>query len=172
MVEVKLSAVRVDLQSSTPVLLLTETEGIGRTLPVFVGAPEATSIALAIQGIDPPRPLTHDLMIDMMESTGSRLERVVITEMRSATYFAELHIRHRGEIVTVSSRPSDAIALAVREHCPIFVSDELMDSEGLVVALDIEDEGDSLTGESAEEVVDQFKEFLDTVKPEDFGNSS
>ena len=172
MVEVRLSAVRVDLQSSTPVLLLTEAEGLGRTLPVFVGAPEATSIALAIQGIEPPRPLTHDLAVDIIESIESRLERVVITELRSATYFAELHIRHRGEMVTVSSRPSDAIALAVRVRCPIFVSDELMDSEGLFVAFDMEDGDDSVSGENAEEVVGQFREFLDTVKPEDFGGSS
>ena len=85
MVEVRLSAVRVDLQSNTPVLLLTETEGVGRTLPIFIGAPEATAIAFAIQGVAPPRPMTHDLLRDVVETLGASLERVVITELRSAT---------------------------------------------------------------------------------------
>ena len=106
MVEVRLSAVRVDLQSNTPVLLLTETEGVGRTLPIFIGAPEATAIAFAIQGVAPPRPMTHDLMRDVVETLGASLERVVITELRSATYYAELHLKRTDGVLTVSSRPS------------------------------------------------------------------
>ena len=95
MVEVRLSAVRVDLQSNTPVLLLMETEGIGRTLPIFIGAPEATAIAFALQGVPTPRPMTHDLLQDLLDTLDVKLERILITELRSATYFAELHLLQR-----------------------------------------------------------------------------
>src|SRR3974377_2413552 len=98
MVEVRLSAVRVDLQSNTPVLLLTETQGLGRTLPIFIGAPEGTAIAFAIQGVATPRPMTHDLLRDVVDALGAELERVVITELRAATYYAELQLR-RGQDV-------------------------------------------------------------------------
>ncbi len=170
MIQVRLSAVRVDLQSSTPVLLLTETDGLGRTLPIFVGPPEATSIAIAAQGIEPPRPLTHDLMRDILVALGARLDRVVVTELSASTYFAELHLKYGKESQVISSRPSDAVAIALRMESPIFVSDELMDSEGIMIALELEDgEGDS--PENAEELVGQFREFLEHIRPEDFGTS-
>ncbi len=168
MVEVRLSAVRVDLQSNTPVLLLTEAQGMGRTLPIFIGAPEATAIAFAIQGVTTPRPMTHDLLRDVVESLGAELERVVITELRSATYYAELQLKRDNAVITVSSRPSDAVALAVRMGSPLFVSDELMDAEGILLPAEDEDED----GESAnpDELVGEFREFLDTVRPEDFSS--
>lgn len=167
MVEVRLSAVRVDLQSNTPVLLLTETEGLGRTLPIFIGAPEATAIAFAIQGVAPPRPMTHDLLRDVVETLGANLERVVITELRSATYYAELHLKRADGILTVSSRPSDAVALAVRTSSPLFVADDLMDSEGILLPSEEEEDGESAT---PEELVGEFRQFLDTVRPEDFSS--
>ena len=146
MVEVRLSAVRVDLQSNTPVLLLTEAEGLGRTLPIFIGAPEATAIAFAIQGVATPRPMTHDLLRDVVEALGASLERVVITELRSATYFAELQLKRGTGTLNVSSRPSDAVALAVRTGSPLFVADELMDAEGILLPSEDEDEdGDPST---------------------------
>lgn len=166
MVEVRLRAVRVDLQSHTPVLLLQETEGQGRTLPIFIGTAEATAIAYALQGVDPPRPMTHDLIRDIMDELGVTVERIVITELRSSTYFAELHLRRNGTRSQVSSRPSDAVAVAVRTNSPLFVSDELMDSEGIFLAIEgSDDEGDS----SPEELVGQFRQFLESIKPEDFG---
>ncbi len=88
MVRVLLRAVRVDLQSNTPVLLLQETEGEGRTLPIFIGSPEATAIAYALQGVTMPRPLTHDLMKDMLGALDISVERVIITELRASTYYA------------------------------------------------------------------------------------
>src|SRR6201996_7687475 len=111
MVEVRLRAVRGALQSTPPVILLQETEGEGRTLPIFVGTPEATAIAYALQGVVTPRPMTHDLMRDLLQATDVELTSVLITELRGSTYFAELHLNRRGERYTVSSRPSDAIAL-------------------------------------------------------------
>ena len=167
MVEVRLSAVRVDLQSNTPVLLLTETEGLGRTLPIFIGAPEATAIAFAIQGVATPRPMTHDLLRDVVSALGAELERVVITELRAATYYAELQLRKGNGTLTVSSRPSDAVALAVRTESPLFVSDELMDAEGILLPSDEDEDGES---GNPDELVGEFRQFLDTVKPEDFSS--
>ncbi len=166
MVEVRLRAVRVDLQSNTPVLLLQETEGDGRTLPIFIGTPEATAIAYALQGVDMPRPMTHDLLRDMLEAMGAQVERVLVTELVSSTYFAELHLLQGTERFVVSSRPSDAVAVAVRTESPLYVSDELMDAEGILLAIENgEDDEDS----SPEELVGQFREFLDSIRPEDFG---
>lgn len=166
MVEVRLSAVRVDLQSNTPVLLLTETEGAGRTLPIFIGAPEATAIAFAVQGVPTPRPMTHDLLRDVVQALGGQLQRVVITELRSATYYAELHLGGPSGSAEVSCRPSDAVALAVRTGSPLFVADELMEAEGVVLPAE-EDEEDEV---SPEDLVGRFREFLDEVRPEDFSS--
>jgi uncharacterized protein len=165
MVRVMLRAVRVDLQSNTPVLLLQETGGEGRTLPIFIGNPEATAIAYALQGVTMPRPLTHDLMTDMLGALDISVERVIITELRSSTYFAELHLLHGEERAVVSSRPSDAVAVAVRTETPLFVQDELMESEGIILAIESDDEDDE---ENVNELAEQFREFLDTVRPEDF----
>lgn len=167
MVEVRLRAVRVDLQSNTPVLLLQEAEGEGRTLPIFIGTAEATAIAYALQGVAMPRPMTHDLLKDLLEALAAEVERVVITELRASTYYAELHLRHGNDRSIVSSRPSDAVAVAVRTGSPLFVSDELIDAEGILLAIDTSDEEDDA---SPEELVGQFREFLDSIKPEDFGS--
>lgn len=165
MVEVRLSAVRVDLQSSTPVVLLQETEGAHRSLPIFVGAPEATAIAFALQGVELPRPMTHDLMNDLLDALGARLMRVVVTELRESTFYAELQLRAGERDVTVSCRPSDGIALAARTHSPLYVADDLMDAEGLVVEPDDDDVSE---GSNPDELVAEFSEFLDSVRPEDF----
>lgn len=171
MVEVRLTAVRVDLHSNTPVLLLQETEGRKRSLPIFIGGPEASSIAQALQKVEPKRPMTHDLMRDLLVVLGVRIKYVVVTEVRDQTYYAELHLQRPGknEEIEVSSRPSDAIALAIRTESPLFVSDELMDSEGVELDLDeTEGEGGEEVAEVSEELVEQFKGFLDTLRPEDF----
>jgi hypothetical protein len=156
----------VDLQSNTPVLLLQESEGEGRTLPIFIGSPEATAIAYALQGVDMPRPLTHDLMKDMLDALTIGVERVVITELRGSTYYAEIHLLREGVRTVVSSRPSDAVAVAVRTETPLFVSDDLMESEGIVLAL--ENDEDEQAQEVPDELVGQFRQFLDSVRPEDF----
>lgn len=161
MVEVRLSAVRVDLQSNTPVLLLTEADGSGRTLPIFIGAPEATAIAFALQRIAVPRPMTHDLMKEVIEALGGKLLRVVVTEVQEDTYYAEMHLEIGGKAVRVSSRPSDAIALATRTRAPLFVEEELMDVAGVVI-------DNAEEPEESEELVDRFRQFLDDVSPEDF----
>ncbi len=164
MVRVLLRAVRVDLQSNTPVLLLQETAGDGRTLPIFIGSPEATAIAYALQGVVMPRPLTHDLMKEMLDELGIEVDRVIITELRASTYYAELHLVRGEQRTVVSSRPSDAVALAVRTESPLYVSDELMESEGIILTLESEEDDE----DTPDELVGQFRQFLDQVRPEDF----
>jgi bifunctional DNase/RNase len=172
MVEVRLRAVRVDLQSNTPVLLLQESEGLGRTLPIFIGAPEATAIAFALQGMDTPRPMTHDLIRDLLDALGADVVRVVITELKTATYFAEIVLRHGDREVPVSSRPSDAVAVAVRTGAPLFVADDLMENEGIMLAVDEDADEDADADESAnpDELVGEFRNFLDSIRPEDFSS--
>jgi bifunctional DNase/RNase len=166
-VEVRLSAVRVDLQSNTPVVLLQETEGAQRSLPIFIGPPEATAIALALQGITPPRPMTHDLMRDLLEALDAQVTRIVVTEVRDQTYYATIHLQVGARSLEISSRPSDAIALATRTSSPLYVSDELMDAEGMMIDPD-PDEDDSESESNPDELVGQFREFLEQVRPEDF----
>jgi len=174
MVEVRLRAVRVDLQSNTPVLLLQESEGLGRTLPIFIGAPEATAIAFALQGMDTPRPMTHDLIRDLLEALDADVVRVVVTELRSSTYYAEIVLLRDGDEVPVSSRPSDAVAVAVRTGAPLFVADDLMDAEGIMLAVDEEDEESeeepAVAEGNPEEIVGEFRSFLDSIRPEDFSS--
>jgi bifunctional DNase/RNase len=175
MVEVRLRAVRVDLQSNTPVLLLQESEGLGRTLPIFIGAPEATAIAFALQGMDTLRPMTHDLIRDLLEALDTDVVRVVVTELKTSTYYAEIVLLQAGREVPVSSRPSDAVAVAVRTGSPLFVADDLMDAEGIMLAVDEEDDADDEEDESdesgnPEEIVGEFRSFLDSIRPEDFSS--
>ena len=164
MVEVELAAVRVDLQSKMPVVLLQEREGARRTLPIFIGPPEATAIAFAIQGVVTERPMTHDLIRDLLTTFDVALERVLVTELRGTTYYAEIHATLGGRSFTISSRPSDAIAIAVRMGTSLFVADDLLDAEGVILAPDDEEDEDS----TPEELVDQFREFIQGVRPEDF----
>jgi bifunctional DNase/RNase len=165
MVEMHLVAVRVELPTNTPVVLLQETAGEERTLPIFVGTPEATAIAYALQGVVPPRPMTHDLMRDLLIATDVEVDSIVITELRGSTYFAEIHLSQTGERYTVSARPSDAIALAVRMGVPIYADDDLIETEGVVLA----DADEEIEAEQTEELVSEFREFINDVKPEDFG---
>ena len=165
MVRVQLRSVRVDLQSNTPVLLLEEQAGLGRTLPIFIGTPEATSIAYAVQGVEVPRPLTHDLLVGVIEELGAVLEHVEISDLDGSTYYAELVLTRDGEAHTVSARPSDAVALAIRTGSPLFVADHLMELDTVFIAAELDDDDD----EGSEEVVEEFREFLDSISPEDFG---
>ena len=168
MIEVELSAVRVDLRSNTPVLLLQELTKPKRTLPIFIGAPEATAIAFAVQQIETPRPMTHDLLKNVIEDLESRLVNVVITELRDSTYFAELTVVRGSKTYHISSRPSDAIALALRVPAPIYVADELLANEGISVEILDQDRENVLQDENPEQLVGEFREFLNTLKPEDF----
>jgi uncharacterized protein len=155
MVELSLVGVRVELPSNQPIVLLKEADG-ERYLPIWIGAVEATAIAFALQGIQTPRPMTHDLMRDILTETDVTVERVLISELVDQTFFATIRMSQDGKAMEVSSRPSDAIALAVRINAPIFGAEEVLDQAGIELKDDEETE------------VEKFREFLDQVSPEDF----
>lgn len=155
----ELVGIEVERPPNIPCLVLRETDGAGRILPIFIGGPEATAIAFALEEVETPRPMTHDLMKDLLDEVGAQMERIVVTELRDSTFFAEIVFRLNGEVHTVSSRPSDAVALAVRCGIPLFAEEEVLD-----VAARAAGEG------VPEEVVEQFKEFIDQVNPEDFAS--
>ncbi len=159
-VRMELVGVRIELPTQTPILLLKE-QGGTRFLPIWIGTSEATAIALALEGIEPQRPMTHDLLKVITERLGATVDRVVVTDLADGTYFADLVILHNGEELTISSRPSDAIALAARTSSPVFASRSVLEEAGV----EIQDEGQ-------EEEIERFREFLDDVSPEDFTSDS
>lgn len=159
MLELEVVGVRVEMPSNNPIVLLRDREG-GRYLPIWVGAVEATAIAYAQQGIVPPRPLTHDLLRDILAALGVFVTEVRITALEDGVFYAVISFSNGTE---VSARPSDAIALALRVDAPIRGADEVMD----VAGIDIPDDDPA----PAEDQVEKFREFLDQVSPEDFGSA-
>lgn len=160
----ELLGVKLELPANTPVVMLREDADRARVLPILIGAAEAQAIHVAIEGITPPRPLTHDLAVTVFQALGATLQRVVITEVREHTFYAELHFRSAGGDTVVSSRPSDAIALAVRTEAPIFAEESLLDAAGVEAPeLDSDDEDE-------ETILDEFRDFLDDITPDDFAS--
>ncbi len=157
--EVELMGVRVEMPSNQPIMLLKEKEGI-RYLPLWIGAVEATAIAFAQQDMKSPRPLTHELLLSIMEQLHGHLERVDVTSIEDGIFYAQLVlVTNQGE-VAISSRPSDAIALAIRANKPIFVASNLLSEAGIEIP---DDENGN-----REDEVEKFREFLDQINPEDF----
>jgi bifunctional DNase/RNase len=172
MIEVVLRAVRVDVGTSTPLLLLEEVGG-ERVLPIFIGAPEATAIAYALGNVETPRPMSHDLLGNVIGSLGAQLFSVEITELVDNVFHANLRLLREREEISVSARPSDAVALALRVGAPILVNDELMAEQGRVISIEDDDddeaeEGDENDASSEAELVAELHDFLETIKPEDF----
>lgn len=159
-VELELVGVMVETPANVPVMHLREQQGERRVLSIYIGSAEASAIRLVLDGRQPPRPLTHDLIVNLLEDLGAHLNRVVITEMKNHTYFAELQIIHQGQQHVISCRPSDAVAIAVRSEVPIAAARGLIDEVGLVID-DDDEQGD-------EETIDEFRDFLDHISPEDF----
>lgn len=159
--------VRVEMPSSQPIVLLKESDG-SRFLPIWVGAVEATAIAFAQQGVTPPRPLTHDLLKEVIAATGNKMREVFLSEIRDGVFYAELVFDNGLEI---SARPSDAIALALRTGTPIYGATTLLAEAGIEI-----NEGgaggiDGIArenGQGSEVEVERFREFLDQIDPEDF----
>jgi bifunctional DNase/RNase len=155
-VPMDLVGIRIELPTNTPILLLREHDG-DRYLPIWINTPEATAIALAHDGIRPERPLTHDLVTSLIEELGAQVSEVVVTELRGGTFYADLRLKVGDDIHSISSRPSDAVAIAVRTDAPVFASRDLLDEAGV----HIRDEED-------EDEIAKFREFLDRIEPEDF----
>jgi uncharacterized protein len=155
MIEMNLVGVRVELPTQQPIVLLQERDG-ERYLPIWIGNAEAAAIAFALQGVPTARPLTHDLMKNVLEELGVSVERIVITELKDGTFYAVIEMAQNGTRYEISSRPSDAIALAVRVNVPIFANEEVLTEASIVIRDDEEQE------------VEKFREFLDQITPEDF----
>jgi len=155
-VPLELIGVRIELPSNTPIVLLRELGG-DRYLPIWIGAGEATAIALALEGVEPQRPLTHDLLASVVNRLDATVDRVVVTELRDGIYYADLVLTREDSEILLSSRPSDAIALAARTDAPISVVPGVLDEAGV-----------EIRDEDEEDAVAKFRSFLDTVDPEDF----
>ncbi len=152
--------VRMEMPSNNPIILL-KVVGGDRYLPIWVGAVEATAIAYAQQGVVPPRPLTHDLFTEVLAALSAPVTEVHITSVKNGVYYAELHLANG---LVISARPSDAIALALRAQAPILGAPDLLAEAGVEIP---EEEM-----ESGEDEVEKFREFLNQISPEDFGEPS
>jgi uncharacterized protein len=155
MVELTLIGVRVELPANQPIVLLKERTG-DRFLPIWIGAFEATAIAFALQGIETARPMTHDLMKSIMDQLGITMKKVVISDLREGTFYADITLDFGGKPFKIDARPSDAIALAVRTGVSIFSDEHVLNEASVFIQTDEEDE------------IEQFRDFLKDAKPEDF----
>ncbi len=154
MVHMKVRGVALDQQMNPVVLLVDQAETMA--LPIWIGQAEATAIAMELQGVKPPRPMTHDLLRSVLKSLTTTVTRIVVTDVKDSTYFAEIHLANNGTPMIIDSRPSDAIALALRAEAPIFVAPQVAE-QAIALKKPLDDE----------EMV-EFKKFLEKVKPSDF----
>jgi uncharacterized protein len=162
--EMELVGVRVDMPSNTPVMLLRELEGDRRLLAIMIGGPEAQAIAFALDGVETRRPLTHDLIALLLDELDASLDRIVISALRDDVFYADLHLHLGDEDHVVSARPSDAMAIAVRVGTPVYADEAVLAEAGYI---DVPEEDDL---EDTEDVVEEFREFIDQVNPEDFAS--
>jgi hypothetical protein len=150
--------VSFDMVGKQPIVLLKTEEG-NKFLPIWIGHPEAAAILMKLQGQETPRPMTHDLFVDLVGQVGAQCESVTVTELKDNTFYAQINLLVNGETVEIDSRPSDALALAVRTDAPIYAADDVIEESAIEFEHEVED---------TEEVVEKFKDFLDNVSPEDF----
>jgi bifunctional DNase/RNase len=152
--------INLDLFSSSPIVIL-KVEDENRYLPIWIGQPEARSILMKLQNQEFSRPLTHDLAVNLVAELGGSMEKVTVTELRDSTFFATISVQIDGRTVEIDSRPSDAIALAVRAGAEIFAADDVIEEAAVVFEEAMEEAPE-------EEVVDKFKDWMNRVSPEDF----
>lgn len=157
-----ISAIAVDSLTKSPVVILKEVGG-ERTLPIWIGLLEANAIASELEGVKFPRPMTHDLLKNVMESTDVKVNKVEVCDLKDNTYFALIHITHNGKEISIDARPSDALALSLRVNAPIFVAEEVI-SKSTQIDLEAEPEDKSEQGK-------KWQEILGKMNPKDFGNT-
>jgi len=160
--EMVIYGVSFDMVGKQPIVLLKTIDG-NKFLPIWIGHPEAAAILMKLQGATTPRPMTHDLISEMISELDAQCTRVSVTELKDNTFYASITLRVNGQEIEIDSRPSDALAVAVRTSAPIFAAEDVISES----AIEFEHEA-----EDTEEVVDQFKRFLDEVTPEDFASGS
>jgi uncharacterized protein len=162
MQEMHIYGVSFDLVGKQPIVLLKTVDG-NKFLPIWIGHPEAAAILMKLQSASTPRPMTHDLVTDILEQLDAQVTRITVTELRENTFYAQITVQQDGKELEIDSRPSDALALAVRSGAPIFAAEDVIAESAIEFEHEVED---------TEEVVDRFKEFLDQVTPEDFKGDS
>ena len=162
MQEMVIYGVSFDMVGKQPIVLL-KTVDSNKFLPIWIGHPEAAAILMKLQGASPPRPMTHDLLSDVLGELEASCSRVAVTELRENTFYASITLQLNGREIEVDSRPSDALALAVRTEAPIFAAEDVISESAIEFEHEVED---------TEEVVEKFKDFLDNVSPEDFAGEN
>ena len=158
MIEMVIYGVSFDLVGKQPIVLLKTADG-NKFLPIWIGHPEAAAILMKLQGASTPRPMTHDLVTVMLEQLDAQVTRITVTELKENTFYASITVAQNGSEIEIDSRPSDAIALAVRAEAPIYANERVIDESA------IEFEGEEV---NEEEIVDEFRKFLDDVSPDQF----
>jgi len=161
-IEMELVGVKIQMPTNSPVLILRELEGERRVVPIFIGGPEAHAIDLAVSGTEVSRPMTHDLFIDVIEGLNATLESVVIEDLKDGTFYANLMVVDpENNTIIFSARASDAVALAVRTETSIWAEESVVAEAGIIESLESPEDGE-------EEMVEELREFLDNVNPQDF----
>ena len=155
MPEMEVHGVNLDVMTNQPVIILKDRTS-SRFLPIWIGQFEATAILMEIQGIKPSRPLTHDLLNSIIGDLHAQVTKIIINDLKDGTFYAQIYLSFNSSTLAVDARPSDAIALAVRAHAPIFAEEEVLEKAAV------------FSDESEEDIVERFREFLDNVEPEDF----
>ena len=158
MIEMVIYGVSFDLVGKQPIVLLKTADG-NKFLPIWIGHPEAAAILMKLQGASTPRPMTHDLVTAMLEQLDAQVTRITVTELKENTFYASITVAQNGSEIDIDSRPSDAIALAVRAEAPIYANERVIEESA------IEFEGEEV---NEEEIVDEFRKFLDDVSPDQF----
>jgi len=153
--------VSFDVIGKQPIVLLKTVEG-NKFLPIWIGHPEAAAILIKLQGTELPRPMTHDLLTSIIGRFEADVARITVTELKESTFYATLTLTKEGEMIDIDSRPSDALALAVRTDAPIFASTALIDENAIEFEREVDD---------TEEIVESFRDFLESVSPEDFNSA-
>ena len=156
--EMVIYGVSFDLVGKQPIVLLKTADG-NKFLPIWIGHPEAAAILMKLQGASTPRPMTHDLLADMLEQLDAEVVRITVTELRENTFYASITVQQNGSEIEIDSRPSDAIAIAVRSDAPIFAAERVIEESAIEFA------GEEV---NEEEIVSEFKQFLDDVSPDQF----
>ena len=158
MQEMVIYGVSFDMVGKQPIVLLKTVSGT-KFLPIWIGHAEAAAILMKLQGAETPRPMTHDLLSDVVSELNAEIAKITVTELRENTFYALITLRAAASEIEIDSRPSDALALAVRSNAPIFAADKVIEESGIEFEHEVED---------TDEVVEKFKEFLDQVSPDDF----
>jgi bifunctional DNase/RNase len=181
MIEVVIDSIRVSLMSQQRIVILREQQA-ERYLPIWIGVYEAESITIALQEVDVARPLTHDLIKNIFNQLGARILRVEVVALRDDTFFGNIVVEAGGQVINIDSRPSDALAIAVRAHVPILVSRQVMETAGIVPEQDLQQESPSTPrakeeptsaeAESGEERLSVFQDFLEKLDLDDLGKDS